>query len=99
MRRRWLVREGVLDLRHGRVWVLGKQFHRGDHHSALAVAALWNLFIDPRLLNRVERLGCVSRAQPSRYRPNGWQPFDSGHVLAYGVRDWSDARADFFAIE
>ena len=53
MRRRRRVGESVLDLRHGWFRVLGKQLHCGNHHPALAVTALWHLFVNPRLLDRM----------------------------------------------
>src|SRR5260221_9339355 len=66
---RWRrVGESILDLSHRWIRVLGEQLHRDDHHAALAVAALRNLLIDPRLLDRVQRAGS---AQTLLRRPNG----------------------------
>ena len=60
MRRGRRIGESVFDLRHSRIRVSGEQIHGGNHHSALAKAALRHLFIDPRLLDRVQALGALN---------------------------------------
>src|SRR6266853_4096277 len=94
-----LVGEGVLDLRDGRIGDLSKKFDSSDHHPALAVTALRNLLVYPCLLDRVERRGCIGRAQSLLRGPHGGQTFDGRQPLAHGVGDGSNARANFLPIE
>jgi len=47
------VGKGVLDFCDGWIGIPGQQLHGGYHHAALAIAALWHLLFDPRLLHRV----------------------------------------------
>src|SRR5215471_4773037 len=45
----------VINVGIGRFWPILQQRHNGHNHSALAVSALRDIVIDPRLLDGVER--------------------------------------------
>ena len=45
----------VINIGIGRSWPILEQRHDGHDHSALAVSALRDIVIDPRLLDGVER--------------------------------------------
>src|SRR5262249_4045101 len=45
----------VIDIGIGRSWPILEQPHDGHNHSALAVSALRDIVIDPRLLDGLER--------------------------------------------
>src|SRR5579884_3333873 len=74
-----------VDLRIGRMRVVGKQ-NRGRHDlPGLAIATLRNLNRDPGVLQRVVMFGA--------------ETLDSDNLLPHGPRHWRDARADGFSLK
>src|SRR5262245_25986577 len=75
----------VVDVGVGRIRFLRQQAGRRHHLPRLAIAALRDLYFQPRLLYWV--------AQVAR------EPFDRGHDLPFGARHRSDAGTDRVAVE
>ena len=73
------------DLVVGRVGRLREQGRGGHDLSRLAVAALWNFFGDPGLLQHVQAIGS--------------EAFDRGDALAGDLRDGSGAGTNRIAID
>src|SRR6516164_8321803 len=42
----------VINIGIGRFWLILEQHHDGHDHSTLAISALWDIVIDPRLAGR-----------------------------------------------
>ena len=73
-----------------------QQIDRSNHHSALTVAALRHLLVDPGLLNRMQDL-----PGPSCWvllDPQCRQPLDRVHPLADDESDGRDARPHLFSV-
>src|SRR6476646_7489219 len=75
-----------------------EQFRRLDHHAALTEAAHGDLFVDPRLLHRMERALRLGIGQPSLTRPAGGESFERGDLFADGVVGREHTGAHFLAV-
>ena len=79
------VRHRMIDVGVGWVWFLIKKINCRHDEPGLAISALWDLFIDPGLLDMMQRFGCA-------------QAFDRGDTGALGKFHRKRARADDFAV-
>src|SRR3954453_23289504 len=96
--RRPRVREGIFDLRYGRVGIALEEFGSLDHHAVLAKAALRSLLFDPSLLDRMQDVLRLLRCDAFLLCPSGGKTFERGDFLVGYARDRRNARARFLAV-
>ena len=86
VRRGRRIREGVLYLRDRRIRHPLQQLDGRDHHATLTESTLRNLHVNPRLLNRVQRLRRLLRREALLRGPQRRQAFDVLIFLPANVR-------------
>jgi len=96
MRRRWRVCKSIFNLGDRRIRILRQQLHRGDHHPALAVSALRHLFINPRLLHRMQDFSGLKALLSG---PHRGETLDRGDLLSLSIGQRRNAGANLLAIE
>src|ERR1700681_2635158 len=88
---------GRADLILGRILRRAEKIRSLNHHPVLAIPAMRDLNINPRLLQRMQRRR--SRRRPTLLRPQSRQALERRDLLPAHSRHRSDARTDLLPVQ